>query len=218
MPSPKILDQKKQVVDALANELKTAQAIVLNDYMGLNVAEDTEMRTAFREAGVHYKVVKNTTILRAFEQLGLEGFEEELKGPTALAFSDDVILAPKLSKQYADKLKKFEIKGGAVEGAKVGLDKIDQLASIPDQKTLYGQFLFGIMFPITSLAMSLNALAQKAADEGKENVADLVVETPATADQTTETEPATTEEAQAESTEAAAESVADEAQEAAKEE
>ncbi len=186
MPSPRILEKKQQAVDALVAELKDAQSIVLNDYMGLNVTEDTEMRAAFRKAGVHYRVVKNTTLIRAFEQLGLEGFEEELKGPTAIAFSEDVVLAPKLSKEYADKTKKLEIKGGTMEGAKVDLDKIMQLASIPDQTTLYGQLVSGIMFPITSLAMTLNALAKKAAEAGKENVADLVVDKTAEAENSEE--------------------------------
>lgn len=176
MPSPKILEQKKQRVNSLADELKDAQSIVLADYMGLNVAQDTEMRTAYREAGVTYRVIKNTVISRAFDQLGIDGFTEELTGPTAIAFStEDVVLAPKLTKQFADKIKKFEIKGGIMEGAKVDLDKIMQLASIPDQQTLYGQLVSGLIFPVTSLAMTLNALAEKAAEEGKENVADLVV-------------------------------------------
>jgi len=144
--------------------------------MGLNVAQDTEMRTAYREAGVTYRVIKNTVISRAFDQLGIDGFTDELTGPTAIAFStEDVVLAPKLTKQFADKIKKFEIKGGIMEGAKVDLDKIMQLASIPDQQTLYGQLVSGLIFPVTSLAMTLNALAEKAAEEGKENVADLVV-------------------------------------------
>ncbi len=177
MPSPKILEKKKQLVNDLAAELKEAQSIVLNDYMGLNVAEDTEMRAAFRQAGITYRVVKNSTIIRAFEQIGLEGFEEELTGPTAIAFStEDVVLAPRLSKEYADKTKKLEIKGGAMEGQKIDLEKINQLASIPDQETLYGQLVYSLMFPVTSLAMTLNALAEKATEENKENVADMIVD------------------------------------------
>lgn len=176
MPSPKILENKKQRVNQLANELKDAQSIVLADYMGLNVAQDTEMRTAFREAGVIYRVIKNSVISRAFDQLGIDGFTDELTGPTAIAYSvDDIVLAPKLTKQYADKIKKFEIKGGIMEGAKVDLEQILKLASIPDQQTLYGQLVSGLIFPVTSLAMTLNALAEKAAEEGKENVADMVV-------------------------------------------
>ncbi|NLJ71050.1 MAG: 50S ribosomal protein L10 [Clostridiaceae bacterium] len=176
MPSPKILEKKKQTVKQLANELKDAQSIVLADYMGLNVAQDTEMRTAFREAGVTYRVIKNSVISRAFDQLGIDGFTDELTGPTAIAYSvEDIVLAPKLTKQYADKMKKFEIKGGIMEGAKVDLEQIFKLASIPDQQTLYGQLVSGLIFPVTSLAMTLNALAEKAAEEGKENVADMVV-------------------------------------------
>lgn len=198
MPSPKILEQKKQRVNRLADELKDAQSIVLADYMGLNVAQDTEMRTAYREAGVTYRVIKNTVISRAFDQLGIDGFTEELTGPTAIAFStEDVVLAPKLTKQFADKIKKFEIKGGIMEGAKVDLDKIMQLASIPDHQTLYGQLVSGLIFPVTSLAMTLNALAEKAAEEGKENVADLVVSADS-AEPATETDEAEESEEKAE--------------------
>ncbi len=213
MPSPKILEKKKQAVDALAAELKNAQSIVLNDYMGLNVAEDTEMRTAFRKAGVNYRVIKNTTILRAFEKLGITGFEEELKGPTALAFSEDVVLAPKLSKEYAEKTKKMEIKGGAVEGAKVELAQVMQLASIPDVTTLHGQLVSGLIFPIRSLAMTLNAIAEKAAEAGKENVADLLVE-----GETKVAEEAPTEEVAVEAAEPAAPAEEAKAEEAPAEE
>ncbi|MGB4610785.1 MAG: 50S ribosomal protein L10 [Saccharofermentanales bacterium] len=216
MPSPKILEKKKQVVKQLANELKDAQSIVLADYMGLNVAQDTEMRTAFREAGVNYRVIKNSVISRAFDQLGIDGFTDELTGPTAIAYSvDDIVLAPKLTKQYADKLKKFEIKGGIMEGAKVDLEQIIKLASIPDQQTLYGQLVSGLIFPVTSLAMTLNALAEKAAEEGKEKVADLVVASKVTADAKSETVEAVTEEVAEATKETEAEAVTEEATEKA---
>lgn len=195
MPSPKILEKKKQKVNDLANELKDAQSIVLADYMGLNVAEDTDMRTTYRKEGVSYRVIKNSIVSRAFDQLGIDGFTDELTGPTALAFSsEDIVLAPKLAKQFADKLKKFEIKGGVMEGAKVDLDQILQLASIPDQQTLYGQLVSSLIFPVTSLAMTLNALAEKAAEEGKENVADMVVEAGGSEESTEEAVEAKTEE------------------------
>ncbi|NLJ93938.1 MAG: 50S ribosomal protein L10 [Clostridiaceae bacterium] len=203
MPSPKILEKKKQVVSSLVDELKSANAIVLNDYTGLSVAQDTELRAKFREAGVTYRVIKNTVLIRAFEQLGISGFEEELTGPTAVAFSDDVVLAPKLSKEASDKIKVFEIKGGAVDGAKVEIDKIIQLASIPDEQTLRGQLVSGLIFPITSLAMTLNALAEKGAEEGKENVIDLVAEKSEESEQAEA--PEATEEAQAETAEEATE-------------
>ncbi|HHU52457.1 MAG TPA: 50S ribosomal protein L10 [Clostridiaceae bacterium] len=212
MPSPKILEQKKQKVNQLANELKDAQSIVLADYMGVNVAQDTEMRTAYREAGVTYRVIKNSIISRAFDQLGIDGFTDELTGPTAIAYSvDDIVLAPKLTKEYADKLKKFEIKGGVMEGAKVDLEQIMQLASIPDQQTLYGQLVSGLIFPITSLAMTLNALAEKAAEEGKENVADMVVARENSVEAKTETAEDT-----AEATKETEADVADEAETAEK--
>lgn len=177
MPSAKILESKKAIVKGLVEELKDAQSIVLTDYQGLNVAQDTEMRAKLREEGVTYKVVKNTYMRLAFKELGIDGLDEELIGPTALAFStEDVVLAPRLSKKFQDEFKKTEIKGGIMEGKKVPLDTIMQLANIPETEVLYGQLVSSLIFPVRMLAMTLNALAEKAEEAGKENVKDMVVE------------------------------------------
>lgn len=176
MPSQKILAQKQKVVQDLAKELKDAQSIVLSNYQGLTVAQDTEMRSAFRAAGLSYQVVKNTIAIRALAECGLEGFEEELKGPTALAYSkDDIVLAPNMVKKFVDQFKKTEIKGGVVQGKKESLAAINALASIPSLDVLQGQLAFTMLFPITRFAMTLNALAKKGEEAGKDQVKDLVV-------------------------------------------
>lgn len=175
MPSPKILEAKKQIVEDLANELRDAKSIVLSNYQGLTVAQDTEMRTAFRKEALNYRVVKNTISIRALEALGLTGFEEELTGPTALAWSkEDVVLAPRLVKKYADQFKKTSIKAGVVDGKKADMNTMNALASIPSMEVLYGQLVSSLIFPVTSLAMTLNAMAKKMEENGAATIADLV--------------------------------------------
>lgn len=162
MPSPKILAKKKQVVSDLSEELKSVSSLVFTDYKGLSVAQDTEMRSEFRKAGVTYRVVKNSVSSRAFEKLGVEGLDEILKGPTALAFStEDVVTAPRLVKQFVDKFKKMEVKGGVLDGAFVGPETIQQLASIPPMDVLYTRLVSTLMYPITKLAITLNLAAEK---------------------------------------------------------
>lgn len=201
MPSQKILAKKQQIVKDLAAELKDAKSIVVSNYQGLDVAQDTEMRRAFREAGLQYKVIKNTIALRALESIGITGMEDVLVGPTALAYSkDDIVLAPSLVKKFADQFKKTEIKGGVVEGAKSDLQSINALASIPSLEVLQGQLAFTLLFPITRFAMTLNALAKKGEEQGVDNVAALVcaktaqpeaaAEAPAENTETTEAAPA----------------------------
>ncbi len=175
MPSAKILKRKQQVVSDLANELKDAQSIVLTDYQGLTVAQDTEMRSEFRKNNVQYRVVKNQIIKRAFETLGIEAPTDALTGPSALAFSkEDIVSAPRLSKKFAEKFKKTEIKGGVMEGQTVELATIMQLANIPDTHTLHGQLVGTLIHPVRKLAFVLNLVAKQGDEEGKEQVADLV--------------------------------------------
>lgn len=162
MPSPKILAKKKQVVSDLSEELKSVASLVFTDYKGLSVAQDTEMRSEFRKAGVTYKVIKNSVSSRAFDKLGVEGLDEILKGPTAIAFStEDVVTAPRLVKQFVDKFKKMEVKGGVLDGEFITPDTIQQLASIPTLDVLYTRLVSTLMYPITKLAITLNLAAEK---------------------------------------------------------
>lgn len=189
MPSPKILARKKQVVSALADELKGAESMVFTDYKGLTVAQDTEMRAAFRKAGVVYRVVKNSVSSRAFEKIGVTGLDDVLKGPTAIAFSTvDVTTAPRLTKEYTDKFKKTTIKGGILEGAFVDVNMVNELASIPTLEVLYTQLVSTLMYPITKLAITLNL----AAEAGGEVKAEEEAEAPAeeTAEETKADTPA----------------------------
>lgn len=162
MPSPKILENKKKAVSSLSEELKTASSLVFTDYKGLTVAEDTEMRAEFRKAGVTYRVVKNSISSRAFEMIGVKGLEDVLKGPTAIAYSaEDVVTAPRLVKQFADKFKKTSVKGGVMQGEYVPAETVQELALIPPMDVLYTQLVSTLLYPITRLAITLNLAAEK---------------------------------------------------------
>ncbi|HHV42040.1 MAG TPA: 50S ribosomal protein L10 [Clostridiaceae bacterium] len=180
MPSVKVLEQKKKIVSELCGQLKDAKSMVFADYMGLNVAQDTEMRAAFREAGLQYRVVKNTITSRVFDEMGLEDLKSILVGPTAVAYSaEDPILAPRLVAKYRDEFKKLTIKGGVMDGEIISLEMIDELAKVPTLPVLYGRLVSTLMFPISSLAITLNLLAQKAEEAGVEKISELTSAEPA---------------------------------------
>ena len=188
MPSVKILEQKKKVVKELRKELETAKSMVFTDYMGLNVAQDTEMRTAFRKEGLEYRVIKNTITTRVFDEMGLEDLKSILVGPTAVAYSsEDPILAPRLVVKYRDQFKKFSLKGGVMDGEIISNEEIEELANIPALPILHGRLVSTLLFPISSLAITLNLLAKKAEEAGAENVAELAAD--ATAPEAAEAKP-----------------------------
>jgi large subunit ribosomal protein L10 len=175
MPSKKVLERKKNQVTSLVDELKDAESIVFADFQGLNVKQDTEMRAAFRSNGLTYRVVKNTISERAFEQLGVKGLEETLKGPTAIAYSkEDVVLAPRLMREYSEKFRRLKIKGGVIGGEVQEIDYIMALSRVESREKLYGQLLFMMLYPLTAFAQVGGQIAEKGAEAGVEKVADLL--------------------------------------------
>ena len=172
MPSKKILDAKKKVVAALKADFKDAKSFVFADARGLTVLQDTVMRADFRKNNVKYKVIKNTTLALIFKELKVEGLAETFKGPTAIAFSQEDMIAPaKFMKQYADKFDKLSLKGGVLEGQALSIADVNALASVPSKEVLYGQIVYGLISPITKLAMLLNAIAEKNQTEAQPAVA-----------------------------------------------
>ena len=174
MPSEKILAQKQAYVKELSEQLKGAMSGVVVSYKGINVADDTALRKKLREAGVTYNVVKNTMLLRAAQDAGLNELEEVLSGSTALATCNDYVTAAKILCEYADKSKTFEIKAGFIDGAVVSKEQVEALAKMPSKEVLLAQVLGGMNAPITSfvgvlhanlrsLVIALNAIAQKSA-------------------------------------------------------
>ena len=178
MPSKKILEAKQGVVSSLVTEFKEAKSFVFADARGLTVLQDTAMRADLRKNNVSYQVIKNTTLQLVFKDLGIEGLEDVFKGPTAVAFSKEDMIAPaKFMKQYADKYDKLNLKGGVLEGKAISIDDVNALASIPSKEVLYGQIVYGLISPITKLAMLLNAIVEKAEAQGATTAAAVVAST-----------------------------------------
>jgi len=174
MPSKKILELKKKRVDALVKELENAESIVFSDYKGLTVEQDTQMRAEFREKNLNYKVVKNSISSRAFEKLGIKGLEETLTGPTAIAYSnEDIVLAPRLIREYTEKFRKMSIKGGIVGKEVHPLDYIMALSRVESRENLYGKLLFMMLYPLTAFAQIASQLAEKGTETGAATVAEL---------------------------------------------
>lgn len=196
MPSAKILEQKKAVVVDLTEKIKGATAGVFVDYRGLTVEEDTKLRVKLREAGVYYKVVKNTLTRFAANELGYTELDPILNGPTALALSDDPVAPAKVLAEFAKTNPNLEIKAGFLDGSVISIEEINKLAATPSRDTLIAKIMGSLNAPVSNLVRTLQALV----DGGVE---------PADAAAAKAAEAAPAEEAPAE--EAAAEAPAEEA-------
>lgn len=149
MSSGAILEAKKKVVAEIRDRLERSAAVVLTDYRGLNVAEATQLRRQLREAGVEYKVLKNTLARFAFDELGLEDLKEDLVGPTAIAFSyDDPVAPAKILSEFAKEHKHLVVKSGVVEGKVIDTAGIMALAALPARDVLLAQVLAGFQAPV----------------------------------------------------------------------
>ncbi len=170
MPSASVLKEKQAQVSQIVDSLKNAQAGVLVDYRGLSVDEDTALRVELRNAGVEYSVIKNTLLKLACEQAGIEGLDDILHGPTALAVSSDDAVAPaKVLAGYAKKNEKLEIKGGFMDGAAMSLAEISKLAATPSYDELIAKIMGSLNAPVSNLVRLLDTIAQ-----GGEEIADLI--------------------------------------------
>ena len=162
MPSNKILEEKKQVVEDLAAKLQTAAAGVLVKYEGITVADDTALRAALRKAGVEYTVMKNTLTGRACDIAGYGDMKQYLNGMTAIAISQDDPIAPaKIMKQYADKISTFEIKAGFVDGGVLDQAGVIALAETPSKEVLIGRMMGSLQSSLYSFAYVLQAIIDK---------------------------------------------------------
>ena len=162
MPSNKILEEKKQVVEDLAAKLQTAAAGVLVKYEGITVADDTALRAALRKAGVEYTVMKNTLTGRACDIAGYGDMKQYLSGMTAIAISQDDPIAPaKIMKQYADKISTFEIKAGFVDGGVLDQAGVIELAETPSKEVLIGRMMGSLQSSLYSFAYVLQAIIDK---------------------------------------------------------
>lgn len=169
MPSSKVFESKQAVVNKLKEMFSGAETIVLADYRGLTVEQDTELRKALRENGVTYHIFKNRLAKIAAKEVGLDGLCDLLQGPTAFAISKDDAVAPaRLLKQYNEKFKLPVLKGGANAGVVLSAEQVKELANIPDMTTLRTQLAYSLNSPITKLAMAIKAVADKQGEPAAE--------------------------------------------------
>ena len=163
---------KKPIVEEIAELLNGAQAAVIADYRGLTVEEDTELRTKFRAAGVKYTVVKNSLLGFAAKEVGLEGLDEVLHGPTALAYHTEDMVAP--AKVFSDFVKDHEIvsfKSGFMEGKVMTLDEVKVLASTPSKEVLIAKMMGSLQSPVSGLVRLLDTIVNNGVE-----IADLVAQ------------------------------------------
>ena len=160
-----IIESKKQEVDTITEQLKNSVSTVIVDYRGLTVSEVTELRSQLREAGVEYKVLKNTMVRRAAVQAGIEGLDEHLVGPTAVATSTEDVVAPaKVLAKFAKEHEALEIKVGVMEGAVISAEEVNTVGTLPSHEGLVSMLLSVLQAPVRNFAYAV-----KAVGENKEN-------------------------------------------------
>jgi large subunit ribosomal protein L10 len=157
------LEEKALVVSEIKEKFQQASGVVLADYRGLTVAQVTQLRTQLRQAGVEYRVMKNTLVRRAANEVGVEGLDPYLEGPTAFAFSADPVAPAKILTEFVktNKLKTFSIKGGVLEGKVINPEGVKALADLPSREVLLGMVLRGIQAPLAGMANVLQGPIRK---------------------------------------------------------
>ena len=153
---------KAPIVAEISECIKDAQSMVVVDYRGLTVEQDTQLRKSLREAGVTYKVYKNTFITRAIKGTDFESLTEYLEGPTEIAVSKDDATAPaRILAKFAKTAEALEIKGGVVEGTLYDAKGMGTIASIPSRDELLSRLLGSFKSPVTNFARVINQIAEK---------------------------------------------------------
>ena len=156
------VELKQPVVAAIAEDVKDAQSVVLVDYRGLTVEQDTNLRKQLREAGITYKVYKNTMMNFAFKGTDFEQLADQLEGPSAIAISKDDATAPaRVLAEFAKKAPKLEIKAGVVEGNFYDAEGMKTISSIPSREVLLSKLLGSMQSPIANFARVINQIAEQ---------------------------------------------------------
>jgi large subunit ribosomal protein L10 len=161
-----VLSNNRQLKEAKVAEIKEklekAQGVVLSQYQGLNVEDDTLLRKNLREAGVEYKVYKNTLVILAAKELGIEGIITHLQGPISIAFGYEEPTAPaRILNEFAKTHKKLELKAAIIQGQVFDGAQVNELASIPPRNVLLAKLLGSFKAPISNLAYVLNSIKEQ---------------------------------------------------------
>lgn len=168
-----VIEMKKAVVQEITEHFQGSETSVIVDYRGLDVAEVTQLRKELREAGVDYKVYKNTMTRRAIENVELEELKDILVGPTALAFGKEDAVAPaKIINNFAKEHEALEIKGGVIDGKVATVEEIKELASLPSYEGLISMLLSVLQAPVRNLAYATQAVADQKGEAGEEEASE----------------------------------------------
>ena len=160
--SEAIIAKKAQQVSEVAEQFKNATSVVVVDYLGITVEQATNLRTELRNAGVQFAVVKNGILSRAAKEAGLEGMDDIFKGPSAVAFSNDDVIAPaKILADFAKKVEALEIKAGVIEGKVSSKEEIEALAKLPNREGLLSMLLSVLQAPVRNTALAFKAVADQ---------------------------------------------------------
>ncbi|MGR3741371.1 50S ribosomal protein L10 [Companilactobacillus sp. DQM5] len=155
-----IIAKKEAAVDETAEILKNAKSLVIVDYLGLTVAQVTDMRAELRENDASMQVIKNSILKRAADKAGFEGLDEQFTGPTAIVYSNEDPVAPaKIADKFANDVEAMEIKGGMIEGKIAELEEIQALAKLPNREGLLSMLLSVLQAPVRNVAYAVKAVA-----------------------------------------------------------
>ncbi|MCF6094787.1 50S ribosomal protein L10 [Microaerobacter geothermalis] len=162
-----VREEKVQLVAEITQKLRDSKSTIITDYRGLNVAEVTELRKQLREAGVDFKVYKNTLTRRAAAEAELTELNPHLLGPTAIAFSfEDVVAPAKILTEFAKKHNALEIKAGIIEGKVIDSNEVKKVASLPSREGLLSMLLSVLQAPIRNFALATKAVADQKEQQG----------------------------------------------------
>ncbi|WP_274365235.1 50S ribosomal protein L10 [Paenibacillus thermotolerans] len=161
MPNAKVLAEKQQLVTDVASKLRESATTVVADYRGLTVAQVTELRKQLREAGVEFRVIKNTLTRRATAEVGLTELDAHLTGPSVIAFSADAVAPAKILNDFAKKNEHLKVKAGVVEGKVVDAAQIKALAELPSREGLLSMLLSVLQAPVRNFALAVKAVGEK---------------------------------------------------------
>ena len=156
------IELKKPIIEEIQSSVKDAKSVVVVDYRGLTVEQDTRLRKTLRESNITYKVYKNTMINFAIQGTEFEGLAPYLEGPTAIAISTEDATAPaRAICKFAKEAPKLEVKAGIVEGTAYDAAGIAQIASVPSKEELLAKLLGSMKSPISNFARVINQIAEQ---------------------------------------------------------
>ena len=177
MASEKILNQKKEEVKKLADEMKEAKLILLTNYRGITVADDTTLRRDLRNAGAKCTIIKNNITRRALQEAGIEGLEEKLVGPTAVIMSNEDYLEPsKTIYEFTKNNEYYKIKGGVIEGKVMTAEEIITLAKLPSREALLSMLAGALLGNISKIAVALEEVRKQKEQAGEKVTVSVPVE------------------------------------------